>query len=132
VEQLSKRPAVMKQDERTYAIIGAAMEVHREIGPGQLEPIYQEALEIEFELRSIRNVSKPRVAVYYKGRKLKKYYVPDFLVMDEVVVEIKALSALAKSDEAQLLNSLKCCRKNVGLLINFGEASLKWKRFVND
>ena len=122
----------MDQDERTYAIIGAAMEVHRELGPGRLEPVYQEALEIEFDLRGIANAAKPRVHVYYKDRQLKSYYVPDFMVMDEVVVEIKAPSTLGKHDDAQIINSLKCCRKKIGLLINFGELSLKWKRFVND
>jgi GxxExxY protein len=120
----------MESDERTYAIIGAAMEVHNILGPGHLEAVYQEALEIELELRGIRYTSKPELRLFYKERRLKKYYVPDFLVLDRVVVEIKAQSALGKADEAQILNSLKCCRREVGLLINFGERSLKWKRFV--
>lgn len=121
----------MERDERTYAIIGAAMEVHGLLGPGHLEPVYQEALQIEFEERHIQHAAKPRTLVYYKNRKLKSFYVPDFVVMDEVVVEIKAQSALGKHDEAQILNSLKCCGKKIGLLINFGERSLSWKRFAN-
>ena len=121
----------MEKDKRTHAIIGAAMEVHNVLGPGRLEPVYHESLEIEFEMRGLPFVSKPKTDIYYKGRKLKKYYVPDFIVFKEVVVEIKAQSALGKADEAQTINSLKCCKKKVGLLINFGKASLEWKRFVN-
>jgi GxxExxY protein len=121
----------MKRDERTHAIIGASMEVHNILGPGRLEAVYHEALEIEFGLREIHYVSKPQVEIVYKGHKLKQYYVPDFLVLEDVVVEIKAEVALTKIDEAQIINSLKCCSKKVGLLINFGGPSLQWKRFVN-
>jgi len=121
----------MKKDERTHAIIGAAMEVHSILGPGRLEAVYHEALEIEFNLREVSYVSKPRIDIEYKGYKLKSYYIPDFLVLEEVVVEIKAESALTRVDEAQIINSLKCCGKKVGLLINFGESSLRWERFVN-
>lgn len=121
----------MKKDERTHAIIGTAMEVHNILGPGRLEAVYQEALEIEFDLRGIPYISQPQIDIDYKGLKLKKYYVPDFLVFEDVVVEIKAETALTKTDEAQIINSLKCCMKKVGLLINFGESSLQWKRFVN-
>jgi GxxExxY protein len=116
-------------DERTRGIIGAAMEVHRLLGPGHLEGVYQEALSIEFELREIAHETQPRINLDYKGRRLKKYYQPDFVV-GEVVVEIKAQSALAKVDEAQVINALKCCEKPVGLLLNFGEASLRIRRFA--
>jgi len=107
------------------------MEVHSIVGPGRLEAIYHEALEIEFELRGIPFVSKPKIEIYYKDRKLEKYYVPDFLVHGGVILEIKAESALTRVDEAQIINSLKCSEKKVGILMNFGEAPLKWKRFVN-
>jgi GxxExxY protein len=118
----------MERDKRTQLVIGAAMEVHRELGPGHLEAVYQEALEIEFDLQEIPYVSKPTVEIGYKGRRLKKHYVPDFLVFGEVVVEIKSQSALGRIDDAQIINSLKCCKKRVGLLVNFGVSSLKWKR----
>jgi GxxExxY protein len=121
----------MEQDPQTYAILGAALEVHRILGPGHLEAVYQEALEIEFDLREIPYESQPRIVLEYKGRELKKYYQPDFLVGERVVVEIKAQSGLGSVDHAQILNSLKSCRKEVGLLINFGEPSLQWRRFVN-
>jgi GxxExxY protein len=120
----------MERDNQTYAIIGAAMEVHKILGPGHLEAVYHEALEIEFELRDIPYDSKPRMRVDYKGQELKKYYQPDFVVFDRVVVELKAQSALGSIDEAQALNSLKCSLRDVALLINFGEPSLSWKRFA--
>jgi GxxExxY protein len=121
----------MDRDPQTYAIIGAAIEVHKILGPGHLEAVYQEALEIELDLRKVPYQSQPRIELEYKGRKLKKYYQPDLLIYEPVVVEIKAQSALGSIDESQILNSLKYCRREVGLLINFGEPSLQWKRYVN-
>jgi GxxExxY protein len=120
----------MGNDPRTYKIIGAAMEVHNEIGPGHLEAVYQECLEIEFELRGIPFISKPNLSLYYKTRKLKKYYVPDFIVFGNIVVEIKAQKMLTNDDEAQIINSLKSSRHEIGLLINFGEPSLNFRRFI--
>ena len=119
------------RDPRTHSIIGAAMEVHRDMGSGLLEAVYQECLEIEFKLRKIPFISQPKVTIYYKDNELNKYYVPDFIVYDEVIVEIKAEKNLTKEDEAQVINSLKNARKRIGLLLNFGESSLKFKRFVN-
>jgi GxxExxY protein len=121
----------MERDPQTYAVIGAALEVHNALGPGHLEAVYQEALEIELGLRQVPFRSHPRIELEYKGRTLKKYYRPDFIVYDRVIVEIKAQEALGNSDDAQLINSLKCSRKEVGLLVNFGERSLQWRRFVN-
>ena len=76
-----------EKDPRTHAIIGAAMEVHREMGPGFLESVYHECLEIEFHIRKISYISKPRLKLYYKTRQLEKYYEPDFLVYTSIVVE---------------------------------------------
>jgi len=121
----------MEKDPRTHKIIGAAMEVHNEMGPGHLEAVYQECLEIEFELRNIPFLSKPNLPLYYKGRKLKKFYVPDFIIFKQIVVEIKAQKMLTNDDEAQIINSLKTSRHEIGLLINFGEASLRFRRFIN-
>ena len=121
----------MDRDIRTHEIIGAAMEVHRTVGPGHLEAVYQECLEIELKLRDIPFISQPRLEIFYKEQKLKKYYVPDFIVYNEVVVEIKAEQFLSKVDEAQLINSLVISRHNTGLLLNFGEESLRYRRFKN-
>jgi GxxExxY protein len=121
----------MKKDPRTHAIIGAAMEVHRIIGPGHLEAVYHECLEIEFRKRNNPYISKPKLEIYYKEEKLKKFYTPDFLVYKEIVLEIKSSKSLTEVDEAQIINSLKISRQGIGLLINFGELSLKFKRFIN-
>ena len=119
-----------ERDPRTHAIIGAAMEVYRVMGPVFLEAVYHECLEIEFKIRNIPYISKPRLKLYYKDNILKKYYEPDFLVYSEIIVEIKAEKCLTKSDEAQIINSLKGSKQKAGLLLNLGELSLKFKRFV--
>ena len=116
--------------EEVFAIVGAAMEVHKELGPGFLEAVYQEALEIEFTLRGISFESQKELAVFYKGHRLKKTYAVDFLDYDKIVVEIKALDRLTSKEESQLLNYLKATGLEVGVLINFGAASLEWKRMV--
>jgi GxxExxY protein len=105
------------------------MEVHRILGPWYLEAVYQEALGIELGLRGIAFVAQPKLTVAYKGRTLESYYVPDFLA-GEVVVEIKAQRVLSAVDVAQALNSMECAQSHVGLLINFGEGSLNWRRLV--
>lgn len=117
--------------EEVYAIVGAAMEVYNTLGPGFLEAVYQEALEIEMVTRAIPFVSQKKLRIEYKGQCLKKTYDPDFLVFDKVVVEIKAMDALTGKEQAQLLNYLKAVGMEVGLLINFGAyPDLEWKRMV--
>jgi GxxExxY protein len=106
------------------------MEVHNQMSLGHLEAVYQECLEIEFELQNIPFKSKPKLSLYYKTRKLKKFYVPDFIVFGNIVVEIKAQKILTRDDEAQIINSIKSSHHEIGLLINFGEPSLKFRRFI--
>ena len=120
----------MIRDEKTYAIIGAAMEVHKELGCGFLEAVYQEALEREFITQVLPYKSQPVIEIKYKGKPLEKKYQPDFVCYGEVLVEIKAISALSGTEEAQLINYLKATELKVGLLINFGARSLEHKRFV--
>ena len=120
----------MQKDPRTHQIIGVAMEVHKEMGPGFLEAVYHECLEIEFGLRNIPFISKPRLSLYFKHIKLKKHYEPDFVVFEQIVLEIKAQKTLTQIDEAQIINCLKASRHEIGLLINFGETSLKFRRFI--
>jgi len=119
-----------KSDQRTYAIIGAAMEVHRLLGAGFLEPVYQEALEIELTKRSIPFLPQSAFRVTYKGHELEAYYKPDLVCFDEVVVELKALRQLSSVEEAQLLNYLKVTGLHIGLLLNFGSPSLEQRRFI--
>jgi len=106
------------------------MEVHKELGCGFLEAIYQEALEREFATQGIPFRSQSVVAIAYKGKPLNKTYQPDFICYDEVIVEIKAMASLSGIEEAQLINYLKATGLKVGLLINFGSKSLEHKRFV--
>lgn len=117
--------------DEVYAIIGAAMDVYNQLGPGFSEAIYQDALEIEVNLRSIPNNPQQEIYIQYKGRQLKSFFKPDFICYDKIIVEIKALSRLTTLEETQLLNYLKATGFPVGLLINFGrENDLEWKRMA--
>lgn len=116
--------------EEVYAIVGAAMEVHREKGCGFAEPVYQECLEIELADRQIPAAAQKEMEIFYKGRKLKKTYLADFVAYGKVIVELKALDKLTSREEAQVINYLKASGLEVGVLINFGTPSLEWKRIV--
>ena len=118
------------RDERTYRIIGAAMEVHKGLGHGFLEAVYQEALGREFTGQEIPFKSQPTIQISYKGQPLDKTYQPDFVCYEKVIVEIKALAELSGVEEAQLINYLKATGIKMGLLINFGAKSLEYKRLV--
>lgn len=117
--------------DEVYAVIGAAIEVHRQLGPGFLEAVYQEAMERELDLRGIDHVSQKRLTIHYKGKPLEGHYVADLLCFDQIIVELKALSRLSGTEESQLLNYLKATGLKVGLLVNFGShGRLEWKRLV--
>ena len=117
--------------DEVYAIIGAAMEVYNQLGPGFGEAIYQEALEIESESRKIPNNPQQEIYIDYKGTKLKQFFKPDFIYYDKIIAEIKAIDRLTSREESQLLNYLKATGLPVGLLINFGaDKDLEWKRMV--
>lgn len=118
------------KDPLTYAIIGAAMEVHRELGSGFLEQVYQEALAIEFQNREIPFAREEELLVCYKGQPLNSRYRTDFICFNSIVVEIKAIRELSKADEAQIIHYLKATEKKLGLLLNFGTTSLQYCRFV--
>lgn len=120
------------RDERTYKIIGAAIEVHRELGCGFLEAAYQEALGREFDIQGIPYKEQPVIGIFYKGEFLDKKYQPDYVCYEQVIVEIKAISAIGGLEEAQLINYLKATGLKVGLLLNFGSKSLIYKRLVYD
>ena len=106
------------------------MEVHKELGCGFLEAVYQEALGREFNTQGIPFRAQPVIEIFYKGKPLNKVYQPDFVCYEEIVVEIKAISNLSGIEEAQLINYLKATGLKLGLLINFGAKSLEHKRFV--
>jgi GxxExxY protein len=119
----------LAHNELTRAIIGAAMEVHSNLGPGFLESVYEEAMAIEFNLRKTPYEKQKAIPVMYKGEKAKDFFC-DILVDGKVLVELKALKSITNTEEAQVLNYLKATGLNVGLLINFGEQSLRYKRLV--
>lgn len=117
-------------DQITYQIIGCAMKLHRRRGPGYKEHTYQRDLEAHFKEESIEFASQKMLAVYdsVHGHKLLGYYIPDFIVAQEVVVEIKALHSIDSSHIAQTIGYLATSGCAVGLLINFGRYSLQWQR----
>ncbi len=116
--------------DESYKIIGACFEVHKELGNGFLEAVYQEALEIEFAKQQIPFEREKILIIHYKGIKLEKKYIADFICYDKIILELKALSQLTGEHESQILNYLKSTGFKLGLLINFGESSLKYKRLV--
>jgi len=116
--------------EEVYAIVGAAMEVHRENGFGFSELVYQECLEFELASRNIPFVPQKEMPIFYKGKQIKKTYIADLIAYGKIVVELKALDKLTSREEAQVINYLKVSKLEVGVLINFGAASLEWKRIV--
>ena len=117
--------------DEVYQIVGAAMEVYWQLGRGFLEPVYQEAMEIELRRRCIPFESQKRLTIRYKGQPLLKEYVADLIVFGQIVVELKTFDRLSGREEAQLLNYLKATGMRVGLLFNFGSAvKLEWKRYV--
>ncbi len=123
------KPEIYKDEG--YKLMGAAFEVYNERGFGLGEDIYQECLEIELELRGIPFRSKQELACFYKGRELKKRYIPDLFVFGGLVTELKAVSQLLPEHEAQLLNYMRLTRQPVGYLINFGRKdSLEWQRII--
>lgn len=114
-----------------YAIVGAAIEVHKELGVGFLEAVYQEAMELELHGRQIPFESQKVLKIQYKERQLEKTYVADLLCYDQIIVELKVLDRLSGTEEAQVINYLKATGVPVGLLINFGShGKLQWKHFV--
>ncbi|WGD35356.1 GxxExxY protein [Olleya sp. YS] len=116
--------------EDAYKIIGICMEVHRELGKGFSEMVYGDALEIEFIDNNIKYSRETKYDITYKGNLLPHKYKADFIIDDKIVLEIKAINALIDSHVKQTLNYLAVSKLKLGLLINFGEDSLKYKRIV--
>lgn len=124
------KPIPPSDDPRTYAVIGAALEVHRVLGAGFLELFYKDALAIEFRARGIPFEAELPCIIEYKGLQLRGMYRMDFLCFDEIVLEIKARSNTGPADHAQVISYLASSKKRVGLLLNFGGQRLEHRRFV--
>lgn len=121
---------MIQKDPRTHAIIGAAMDVHRELGCGFLEAVYHEALALELSNRNITYQREIELPIFYKSQKLTTFYRADFLCFETVIVELKALNRLSGLEESQIINYLKATGLEIGLLLNFGTTSLEYKRFA--
>lgn len=116
--------------EECYKIIGCCMEVHKSLGCGFLEAVYQEALSVELSNSHIPFVKEKVLDIWYKDKLLEKKYVADFICFDHIIVELKAVDSLNTDHIAQVLNYLKATGKKIGLLINFGSRSLQYKRVI--
>ena len=119
---------MLLHEEETGKILNACFEVHKELGNGFLEAVYQEALELEFKNQNIPYEREKLLPITYKGKLLEKEYYADFICYGKIVVELKAVAALTSSQKAQVINYLKASSNEIGLLINFGTNSLKWER----
>ncbi|MFW6101206.1 MAG: GxxExxY protein [Bacteroidota bacterium] len=117
--------------EESYRIIGACMRVHRTLGPGFLEAVYQEALEKEFISSKIPYIREKKLKLTYNNQPLKKYYRADFICYDKIVLEIKSVNYLNKLMINILYNHLKAIDYKLGILINFSKPSLEYKRILN-
>jgi hypothetical protein len=116
--------------DECYQIIGAAMEVHNELGCGFLEAVYQEALAILLDEKLIPFEKEKVLEINFRGQKLHKQYIADFFCFNAVIVELKANDSLHTENIAQVLNYLKATNKKVGLLLNFGTTRLQYKRII--
>jgi len=116
--------------EDTHSIIGAALEVHKTLGHGFLEPVYQEALAYEFDFSDIPYVKESPLRIHYKDIILGKSYIADFVCYDKIIVECKAVERLLPEHESQVLNYLNATGYRLGLLINFGSPKIEIKRII--
>lgn len=117
--------------EESYKIIGICMDIHTTLGNGFLEAVYSEVLEKEFVKNNIPYQREVKLDLFFNGEKLDKKYKADFICFDNIILEIKAVSFIHENFTKQILNYLKATDKKLGLLINFGEKSLKYKRIIN-
>ena len=129
--ELKQQQLAQDSDPRTYVIIGAGMEVHKHLGRGFLEAVYQEALAVELAGRDVPFAREVELPILYKGVKLHTGYRADFVCYDTIILELKALRSTGVVEDAQLINYLKATKMHIGLLLNFGANSLEFKRYVH-
>ncbi|MEC5129601.1 GxxExxY protein [Verrucomicrobiales bacterium BCK34] len=119
----------METNDLTYAVIGCAMRVHNELGPGLREKPYENALTFDLDEQGLSFVQQPAYPILYHGR-VAGECIPDLVVGGKVVVETKAIDKLGDGEIAQMLNYLRISKNRIGLVINFGPTKLEWKRVV--
>lgn len=118
------------KEEETYRIIGICMEVHRNLGPGLLEIIYKDALEIELTDNNIPFEREKEFLIEYKGKILPHKFYADFIINEDIILEVKAIKEFSKEHIAQILNYMKLSNSEIGLLVNFQAKSLQYKRYI--
>ncbi|MFN7100867.1 MAG: GxxExxY protein [Flavobacterium sp.] len=118
------------REDETFKIIGICMEVHRNLGPGLLEVVYKDALEIEFKANNIPFEREKEFSIEYKGVILPHKFYADFIVNEDIVLEVKAVKEFSREHTAQVLNYMKLSDSEIGLLVNFQNKSLQHKRLV--
>lgn len=118
------------RENETYKIIGICMEVHRNLGPGLLEVIYKDALEVEFKENDIPFEREKEYSIEYKGKILPHKFYADFVINENIILEVKAIKEFSTEHIAQILNYIKLSNSEVGLLVNFQTKSLQYKRYV--
>ena len=118
------------RQKETYKIIGICMEVHKNLGPGLLEIVYKDALEIEFKENDIPFEREKEYSIEYKGKILPHKFYADFIINEDIVLEVKAVKEFSTEHIAQILNYIKLSRSELGLLINFQTKSLQYKRYI--
>lgn len=117
--------------EESYKIIGSCIAVHNKLGTGFLESVYQEALEIQFNQDKVPFVKEKKLRIQFDDVQLDKYFKVDFVCFDSIIVELKTTPFIHKNDLSQVLNYLKATNLKLGILVNFGEKSLTYKRLIN-
>ena len=129
-EDTLRKEKLLYKDE-VYQIVGAAIDVHKELGYGFLESVYEEAISLVSKKRNIPFQTQVKIPVFFKGKKLDKEFIADYIGYGKIIVEFKCIPKLTKVEEAQIINYLKATSFKVGLLINFGsKGKLEWKRYI--
>ena len=128
MERITRMESMLLHKNESFAIIGAAMEVHKTLGCGFVEPVYQEALAIELAKRGIPFEREKELPIEYNGNKLSKTFRADFICYDKIILELKAVANFTDEHYAQIYSYLKASKKDLGILINFGKASLEYER----
>lgn len=118
-------------EQESYKIIGACIEVHKKLGNGFGQGVYGEVLEKEFEKHNIPFEKEKKLDVFYDGLRVEKAFVADFVCYDKILLEIRTLERIPEEDRRRSVNTLRATQFQLGLLVNFGEPSLRWKRLIN-